>query len=75
MENNQIGRKDGWISVKDRMPKETKPVLIFVYDLGKEHLGWIIISSSLNGKWSSVVDGCQVDFWRELPSKPNYDEK
>lgn len=74
MEDNQIGRKDGWISVKDRMPKEGVPVLIFVYTHGERDHGWMNVSSFLKGKWSPVGEGCQVDFWKELPAKPNFEE-
>lgn len=52
----------GWVSVKDRLPKEKEHVLIWIKDL------CIIIDWIVNGKW--VVTDEIVTHWMPLPEPP-----
>jgi len=74
----EIGRQDGWISVKNRMPADNeRQVLIWVksYFQGK---GGPSVALRMDGKWHAFqawdIYDKDVDFWMELPDGPNLEE-
>lgn len=53
-----------WISVKDRLPEDYKPVIVFRDDMHDAGISWIIA-----GRWA-VPEGVNVTHWMPLPEPP-----
>jgi hypothetical protein len=73
MTDNKIGRKDGWTSVKDKMPEEGRDVLIYCFEGPWNDGGWIEIAHFKNGICQSDAKHAIIDFWQPLPEPPNTD--
>lgn len=57
---------DGWISVKDRLPKDFQKVLVWRKNIGYD------ISLRKNGSWAfdNFFQGREVIAWMPLPKPP-----
>ena len=63
---NQLeARVPKWISVKDRLPENYEPVIIFQDNCRNACYGWMI-----DGRWS-VPKWVAVTHWMPLPKMPN----
>jgi hypothetical protein len=68
----------GWINVEERLPPNSKYVLVAVYDAReKVCMHFIQIAERLNGDWFDGHNGdsilgkaCRVTHWMPLPDKP-----
>ena len=61
-------RRSEWISVKERLPEDKEPVLIWVYDAYE--IGWYRTDIK---RWESELEknyGCYVTHWMPLPQPP-----
>lgn len=64
---------DGWISVKDRLPKDFQKVLVWYESFGHD-IGWYC-----NGAWQFLCDNLsknvKVMAWMPLPEPPRMEEE
>ena len=70
MSNNQIGRKDGWISVKDRMPEDGVDVLVFIENTTNNTVNYKVSSWwSWEQIWTAIPDWDKtksINFWQPI---------
>jgi hypothetical protein len=63
-----VNDTNGWISVKDRLPEDIKPVLVW------ESQGFAYVDNYLNGDWSiGSANGAIITHWMPLPEPPKGD--
>lgn len=69
----ELCKKQGWISVKDRLPPDGRRVLVYFTDCVTDALNIAIARHTEDGWRAGRVCPGEVHFWMPLPTAPKED--